>query len=129
MLSTSKAVAFVSVTDLDRARAFYEGLLGLKVLSQGPFALNCEAGGVAVMITKVPAVTPQTFTVLGFEVEDIGAMVDGLAARGVVFEHYPYFAPDQDARGVWTAPSGTLVAWFKDPDGNLLSVSTSKTAS
>jgi catechol 2,3-dioxygenase-like lactoylglutathione lyase family enzyme len=121
MLSTSKAVAFASVTDLDRARAFYEGVLGLTVQSQGPFALTCEAGGVSVMITKVEALTPQSFTVLGFEVEDMHAVVDGLAARGVAFERYPYF--DQDPRGVWTAPSGTLVAWFKDPDGNLLSVS------
>jgi catechol 2,3-dioxygenase-like lactoylglutathione lyase family enzyme len=124
MLGSAKAVAFASVTDLDRARAFYEGVLGLKVLSQGAFALMCEAGGVSVRITKVETLTPQSFTVVGFEVEDIGAMVQGLAARGVVFEHYPFFGSAQDAHGIWTAPSGSLVAWFQDPDGNLLSIST-----
>ena len=124
MLGSAKAVAFASVTDLDRARAFYEDVLGLTVLSQGAFALMCEAGGVSVRITKVEALTPQSFTVLGFEVEEIGSVVEALAARGVVFERYPFFGSAQDARGVWTAPSGSLVAWFKDPDDNLLSIST-----
>jgi hypothetical protein len=82
----------------------------------------CEAGGVKVRLSKVPAVVPHPFTVLGFDVEDIDAVVEGLAARGVTFERYPFFGPAQDARGVWTAPGGALVAWFKDPDGNLLSV-------
>jgi catechol 2,3-dioxygenase-like lactoylglutathione lyase family enzyme len=122
MLGSSKAVAFASVTDLDRARAFYEGVLGLQVLSQDVFALMCEAGGVKVRLSKVPAVVPHPFTVLGFDVEDIDAVVEGLTARGVAFERYPFFGPAQDARGVWTAPGGALVAWFKDPDGNLLSV-------
>jgi catechol 2,3-dioxygenase-like lactoylglutathione lyase family enzyme len=122
MLGSSRAVAFASVTDLDRARTFYEGVLGLRVLSQDVFALTCEAGGVKVRLSKVPAVTPHPFTVLGFDVENIDAVVDGLTARGVAFEHYPFFGPAQDQRGVWTAPGGSLVAWFKDPDGNLLSV-------
>ena len=123
MLGASKAVAFASTADLDRARSFYEGVLGLKVLSQDVFALMCEAGGVQVRISKVPAVIPQAFTVLGFDVEDMDAVVEGLTARGVAFERYPFFGPAQDARGIWTAPGGALVAWFKDPDGNLLSVS------
>jgi len=122
MLGSSKAVAFASTTDLDRARAFYEGVLGLTVLSQDVYALMCEAGGVHVRISKVPAVVPQAFTVLGFDVEDMDAVVGGLASRGVVFERYPFFGPAQDSRGVWTAPGGSLVAWFRDPDGNLLSV-------
>ena len=122
MLANSKAVAFASAMDLDRARAFYEGVLGLKVVEQDVFAVLCEAGGVKVRISKVPLVTPQAYTVLGFDVADIDAVVDGLTAKGVVFERYPFFGPAQDARGVWTAPSATKVAWFKDPDGNLLSV-------
>jgi catechol 2,3-dioxygenase-like lactoylglutathione lyase family enzyme len=108
--------------DLDRSRAFYEGVLGLKVLSQDIFAVLAEAGGVKVRISKAPVVIPQPFTVVGFDVEDIGAVAAGLTAKGVVFERYPFFGDAQDASGVWSAPGGTKVAWFKDPDGNLLSV-------
>ena len=122
MLANSRAVAFATVVDLDRARAFYEGVLGLTILSQDVFAVMAEAGGVTLRISKAPALIPQPFTVVGFDVEDIDAIVDGLTARGVVFERYPFFGPAQDARGVWTAPGGAKVAWFKDPDGNLLSV-------
>jgi predicted enzyme related to lactoylglutathione lyase len=124
MLGASKAVAFVNVPDLYRARAFYEGMLGLTVVSQDGFALLCEAGGVRLRISMAPMATPQPFTVAGFDVEDIDAIVTGLAARGVVFEHFPFFGPAQDDRGIWTAPDGSRVAWFKDPDGNLLSVQT-----
>jgi catechol 2,3-dioxygenase-like lactoylglutathione lyase family enzyme len=122
MLADSKAVAFVTVTDLDRARAFYEGVLGLKVLSQDVFAVMAQAGGVKLRISRAPVVVPAPYTVAGFDVEDIDAIVDGLASRGVVFERYPFFGDAQDARGVWSAPGGARVAWFKDPDGNLLSV-------
>lgn len=122
MLANSPAVAFAPVLDLDRARAFYEGVLGLTVTLQDEYAVRAEAGGVRLWITRIPAFVPQPFTVAGFNVEDIDAMVEGLAARGVGFERYPFFGDAQDARGVWTAPSGARVAWFKDPDGNLLSV-------
>ncbi|MDB5461468.1 MAG: glyoxalase/bleomycin resistance protein/dioxygenase [Caulobacteraceae bacterium] len=122
MLADSKAVAFVTVTDLDRARAFYEGVLSLKVLSQDVFAVMAQAGGVKLRISRAPVVVPAPYTVAGFDVEDIDAIVDGLASRGVVFERYPFFGDAQDARGVWSAPGGARVAWFKDPDGNLLSV-------
>ena len=122
MLANSRAVAFVTVTDLDRARAFYEGVLGLKVASQDVFAVMAEAGGVTLRISRAPAVLPAPYTVAGFDVEDIDTVVDGLAGRGVAFERYPFFGDQQDARGVWTAPGGARVAWFKDPDGNLLSV-------
>jgi catechol 2,3-dioxygenase-like lactoylglutathione lyase family enzyme len=122
VLGQSPAVAFATVMDLDRSRAFYEGVLGLKVLSQDIFAVLAEAGGVKVRISKAPVVIPQPFTVVGFDVEDIGAVAAGLTAKGVVFERYPFFGDAQDASGVWSAPGGTKVAWFKDPDGNLLSV-------
>ena len=111
------------VTDMAKARAFYEGVLGLKILSQDMFAVLAEAGGVHVRISRAPIVVPQPFTVLGFDIEDMDAVVSGLSARGVTFERYPFFGDAQDARGVWSAPGGTLVAWFKDPDGNLLSLS------
>ncbi len=124
MLADSKAVAFATVYDLDRARAFYEGVLGLKIVSQDAFAVMAEAGGVKVRISRAPVVVPQPYTVIGFDVADIDAVVAGLTAKGVVFERYPFFGDAQDARGVWDAPGGARVAWFKDPDGNLLSVQT-----
>ncbi len=123
MLGSSPAVAFVSTTDLGRARAFYEGVLGLKVLSHDGYAVLCEAGGGAQLrISNAPSVVPQPFTVAGFNVQDIDAVVDGLMAKGVAFEHFPFFGGMQDVRGVWSAPGGSKVAWFKDPEGNLLSV-------
>jgi predicted enzyme related to lactoylglutathione lyase len=122
MLADCKAVAFVNVSDLTRARAFYEGVLGLTVQEQDDYAVTAIAGGVEVRIAKAPKVDPAPFTVLGFEVDDIAVKVDGLKARGVAFERYEFFGDAQDARGVWTAPGGAKVAWFKDPDGNLLSL-------
>jgi catechol 2,3-dioxygenase-like lactoylglutathione lyase family enzyme len=122
MLRNSRAVAFVTVTDLDRARAFYEGVLDLEVVSQDVFAVMAQAGGVTLRISRAPVVVPAPYTVAGFEVDDIDAIVDGLTGRGVAFERYPFFGAAQDDRGVWTAPGGARVAWFKDPDGNLLSV-------
>jgi catechol 2,3-dioxygenase-like lactoylglutathione lyase family enzyme len=101
MLGDSRAKAFVGVADLDAGRAFYEGVLGLTIKTAGPFSVVAVAGGV--------------------EVDDVAGMARALKAKGVTFEIYPGF--DQDADGVWTAPSGTKVAWFKDPDGNLLSLS------
>lgn len=121
MLGNARAKAFVGVADLDAARAFYEGVLGLTITTASPFSVVAVAGGVEIWITKPPQVTPAAYTVLGFEVDDVSAMARALKARGVTFEVYPGF--DQDADGVWTAPSGTKVAWFKDPDGNLLSIS------
>jgi catechol 2,3-dioxygenase-like lactoylglutathione lyase family enzyme len=123
MLGGSPAVAFATVTDLGRARAFYEGVLGLKVLRHDGFAVLLEAGdGTQVRISGAPALVPQPFTVCGFNVRDIDAVVDGLMDRGVAFERFAFFGPSQDDRGLWTAPSGDKVAWFKDPEGNLLSV-------
>jgi hypothetical protein len=96
-------------------------VLGLTVISRNDFAIVARAGGVAVHITRPPQVTPAAYTALGFQVDDVSAMAVALKARGVAFETYPGFG--QDADGVWTAPSGARVGWFKDPDGNLLSIS------
>lgn len=124
MLADSPAVACVGAMDLDRARAFYEGVLGLRILAQDGFAVTAEAGGVRIRINQPPQVTPAPYTVLNFAVADIAAMVAGLAARGVQFERYAFMEDAQDETGVWTVPGGVgKVAWFRDPDGNLLSLS------
>ncbi|RAK64360.1 VOC family protein [Phenylobacterium kunshanense] len=126
MLAGCDAVAFVATTDYDRARAFYEGVLGLPVRSQDQFALVLQAKGVKLRVVKLASVTPSPHTVFGFEVADVRAMVLALKAKGVVFEIYEMFGEAQDADGVWTPPGGSgAVAWFKDPDGNLLSISCS----
>ena len=120
MLSTSKIVGFVPTRDSQRARAFYEGKLGFQFVSDDHFALVVRAGETEIRIAKLQDFTPAQYTVLGWEVQDIEAMVAWLKQRGVVFEKYPFL---QDPElGIWTAPTGTKVAWFKDPDGNVLSV-------
>ncbi len=125
MLKDCAVVAFVGVADLVRARAFYEGLLGLDIVSADDFAIEAKASGTTLRITKVPAVTPAAYTIAGFAINGIDDTVDGLAARGVMFERYAFLGAAQNAKGIWTSPSGAKVAWFKDPDGNLLSISKS----
>jgi catechol 2,3-dioxygenase-like lactoylglutathione lyase family enzyme len=123
MLSDSKLIGFVPTRDSTRAREFYEGKLGFQFVSDDPFALVMRAGKNLIRIAKVKVkdFTPAQYTVLGWEVENIEVIVKWLQERGVVFEKYP-FVPDQTL-GIWTAPNGDKVAWFKDPDGNVLSVS------
>lgn len=121
MLQSARLVAFVPTSDFEKARSFYEGVLGLKFLSQDPFALVMETIGTTVRIAKVGKFTPAQFTIFGWEVEDIENTVRSLAAKGVVFERFP--GMQHDELGLWTAPGGDRVAWFKDPDGNTLSVS------
>ncbi len=121
MLTESKMIGFVSTTDAARAQDFYEGKLGFRYVSDDSFALVMRAGQNMIRIGKANELTPALHTVLGWEVQDIEAMVAWLISRGVVFEKYP-FVQDQE-RGIWTTPSGDKVAWFKDPDGNVLSVS------
>jgi catechol 2,3-dioxygenase-like lactoylglutathione lyase family enzyme len=121
MLSSGKMAGFVLTKDYDKARAFYEGKLGFKFVSLDQFALVMNAGGNNIRISKVPDFTPLQSTVLGWAVEDIEAVVAWLAKQGVATEKYP-FVQDRE-RGIWTTPNGDKVAWFKDPDGNVLSVS------
>jgi catechol 2,3-dioxygenase-like lactoylglutathione lyase family enzyme len=121
MLASARAVAFVPSTDLGRSRTFYESVLGLPVVSADGFAVVVDGPGGLIRITDVgSALRVQPFTVLGWQVEDIAAEADELAARGVEFVRYPGL--DHDDRGVWTAPGGARVAWFHDPDGNTLSL-------
>lgn len=120
MLGSAKIVAFAPTQDAKRAREFYEGVLGLKLVSEDPFALEFDASGTMLRVTNVPKFAPQQFTVLGWDVKDITKTVAELSSKGVEFQHYGM--PGQDKRGIWTLPSGAKVAWFKDPDGNVLSV-------
>lgn len=120
MLANEKLVAFGATTNAERAAHFYGVVLGLRRRSEDAFALVFEANGVELRLQKIEALTPQPFTVLGWQVRDVNAVLDALTQRGVRAERYPML--DQDERGVWSAPSGARVAWFKDPDGNLVSV-------
>jgi len=124
MLASGKMVGFLLTKDYDQAKAFYENKLGFEFISLDQFALVMKIGGHMVRISKVPDFTPARNTVLGWEVEDIEAVVAWLKERGVALEKYP-FIQDQEL-GIWIAPTGDKVAWFKDPDGNVLSVSRHK---
>jgi catechol 2,3-dioxygenase-like lactoylglutathione lyase family enzyme len=121
MLASGKLVGFVPTTDYEKARAFYEGKLGFEFISLDQFALVVKVGGHMIRIGKMPNFTPLQGTILGWEVDDIVAVVGWLKDRGVPVEKYP-FVQDQEL-GIWTAPGGARIAWFKDPDGNILSVS------
>ncbi len=121
MLASSKIVGFVPTKDSKQARAFYEGKLGFEFISDDQFALVVKAGATMIRVAKAANFTPAPYTVMGWEVQDVVKIVDWLTARGVVFEKYP-FVQDKE-RGIWSTPDGSKVAWFKDPDGNVLSVS------
>ena len=121
MLSSGKLVGFVPTKDSVRARTFYENKLGFQFVSDDQYALVMRAGISMIRIGKGQNFTPAPYTVMGWEVQDIEAVVAWLNQRGVAFEKYP-FVQDQE-RGIWTTPGGDKVAWFKDPDGNVLSVS------
>ena len=121
VLGDATVSTFVPTLFRDAARAFYEETLGLRLVNETPFALLFEVNGTPLRVTTVQELDPQPFTLLGFDVADILGTALALAERGVVFERYDGF--DQDPRGIWHAPGGDKVAWFRDPDGNLLSIS------
>ena len=122
MLGSINIVAFVPTKDAEKARAFYEGVLGLRFVKDDGFALVLDANGIMVRVAKVPPpFTPAQFTILGWQVTEIEKVVAGLQGKGVQFERYGFL--EQDKLGIWTTPTGEKVAWFKDPDGNVLSVS------
>ena len=121
MLSTTNIIAFVPTVDPVQARAFYEGVLGLHFVKDDGFALVLDANGIMVRIAKAGDFKPAPFTILGWEVSDVAKMAGRLKENGVVFERFSFF--QQDELGIWTAPTGDKVAWFKDPDGNMLSIS------
>ena len=119
-LAGADLVAFVATTDTARARAFYEGVLGLTVIDDDGFACVVDACGTTVRITAVPERAAAAYTVLGWKVDDLDDAIDGLVARGVTFLRFD--GMEQDDRGAWTAPGGDRIAWFADPDGNTLSL-------
>ena len=120
MLATSDVIAFASTTDLGTARSFYEGTLGLTVVDENAYACVLDAHGTMLRITAVAEVSHPGYTVLGWRVTDLRRTVALLESRGVVFARYD--GVEQDADGVWTTPNGDRVAWFIDPDGNVLSL-------
>ena len=119
MIGAAPLVAFIPSVDLERSRAFYVDVLGLSLLDTNSFADVLDAAGTILRVTKVDGFTPHPFTTLGWTVADIGAEIMELTDRGVVFERFE--GMDQDELGVWQTP-GARVAWFKDPDANLLSL-------
>ncbi len=114
-------VTFLLTQNPDAALRFYRDTLGFTFLRDDGFALVFDLNGVMLRISKVPSFTPAQNTVLGWESKDIVPAMDGLLRKGVVFERYPNMG--QDERGICTFPTGDKVAWFKDPDGNVLSIS------
>lgn len=120
MLDQSRLVCFVATTDAERARAFYQGKLGLAFVEDDGQALVFDAHGTPLRIQRAGTVAPHPYTALGWEVADIAATVRALAAAGVAMARYPGLA--QDADGVWDTPEGSRVARFLDPDGNTLSI-------
>ena len=120
MLTDAPLIAFAATTDLDRSHAFYGGVLGLPHLETTGFANVYEAAGTSLRVTLVDHVAAAPYTVLGWTVGDIHAMITDLAGRGVAFERFDGL--EQDEAGVWTAPGGARIAWFRDPDGNVLSL-------
>jgi catechol 2,3-dioxygenase-like lactoylglutathione lyase family enzyme len=122
MLADSKAYSGFAVDDVEKAKEFYEGTLGLKTTTfdeeHGLIALNLD-GGRDIFVYRKEDFVPATYTILNFEVDDVDAAVDELTAKGVSFERYDGF--EQDEKGISRGP-GPQVAWFKDPAGNIFSV-------
>lgn len=122
MLEKNDIIAFVPTNNPTKAKAFYEGVLGLKFISDDGFAMVFDANGTMVRIAKSGKFTPQQFTILGWQVTKIEDVVKTMRAKGVEFLSFPGMGQGED--GIWPAPDGAAkVAWFKDPDGNTLSVS------
>ena len=121
MLDSANIVAFAATTDAERTKAFYGGVLGLRLLHEDGFALVFDANGTTLRIARVEKAFPPPYTSLGWQVADVAATVTALAARGVAFERYDGMG--QDDLGIWRPPGGGMVAWFKDPEGHLLSIS------
>jgi catechol 2,3-dioxygenase-like lactoylglutathione lyase family enzyme len=120
MLGSCPIMAFVATTDAVRAKTFYQDVLGLKFVADDGYALVFDANGTVLRVAKAKELTPAPYTVLGWKVVDIAAAMKELTGRGVTFEQFPWMKGDE--RGVFTFPGGTRVAWFKDPDGNMLSL-------
>jgi len=120
MLADKKLKAFIPTVMPEKAKSFYRDILGLKLLSEDAYALEFDANGILLRVTTVSSLKPHEFTVLGWNVPDISSLILLMNSKGIVCEKYAFLK--QDDLGIWTAPGGSKVAWFKDPDGNLLSL-------
>jgi catechol 2,3-dioxygenase-like lactoylglutathione lyase family enzyme len=120
VLAHSELIGFAATTDLSRAKLFYGDVLGLRLDGEDEFAVVFDAAGTVLRVSKVDEVIVAGYTVLGWRVADIVFAVRTLIPRGVEFQSFSWM--EQDDLGIWTAPDGARVAWFKDPDGNTLSL-------
>jgi len=127
MLETADVVAFIPSRDLDRSERFFHDVVGLTLLSRSPYASVFRSGQSSLRVTKVDEFEPQPFTVVGWVVADLRAEAAHLRVVGVGFLRYDGMGQDDDA--VWTTPNGDLIAWFHDPDGNVLSLTELATTS
>lgn len=120
MLTTAELICFIATKNPEAAKRFYADLLGLTLLEDSSSALVFDAHGTMLRIQKVQELTPGKHTALGWRVTDIRAQIQVLTSKGIRFERYERLA--QDEMGIWKAPSGAMVAWFLDSDGNGLSL-------
>ena len=120
MLSDKELKAFVPTVKPAEAKIFYRDILGLKLLSEDNYALEFDANGTLLRVIIVPELKPHAFTVLGWNVGDISSTIKSLNRKEIFCENYEFL--QQDSLGIWTSPNGSKVAWFKDPDGNILSL-------
>jgi catechol 2,3-dioxygenase-like lactoylglutathione lyase family enzyme len=120
MLGSATITVLVGTAKPDIAKTFYRETLGLKFLSEDQFAAIFEGKNLKIRVSTTPAVVPAPYAILAFDVADMEKAVDDLAAKGVIFARFGFLP--QDAKGIWSAPDGTKVAWFHDPDLNMLSL-------
>jgi catechol 2,3-dioxygenase-like lactoylglutathione lyase family enzyme len=120
MLANKKLKAFIPTVKPGEAKLFYRDILGLKLLSEDNFALEFDANGTLLRVTIVQDLKPHPFTILGWNIDNIVSVIKQLNDKNVFCERYDFLK--QDNFGVWTSPNGSKVAWFKDPDGNVLSL-------
>ena len=116
----AKPILFAATANPEQSLSFYQDVLGLQLISDQPFALVFSTAGIMLRVQKVEQVMPPPYTSLGWEVVNLAQTTSELINKGVVFERFPFL--DQDDAGIWTTPDGAQVAWFKDPDGNLISI-------
>jgi catechol 2,3-dioxygenase-like lactoylglutathione lyase family enzyme len=121
MFSVKELKAFIPTVKPDKAKSFYKNILGLKLISEDKFAMEFDANGTILRVNTVQKFKPHPFTVLGWDVDNIVSTIKSLNKKKIFCEKYDFL--EQDELGIWTAPGGTKVAWFKDPDGNILSLS------
>jgi len=120
MLADKKLKAFIPTVHPAKAKSFYRDVLGLELLSEDKFALEFNANGTLLRVITVQELTAHPFTALGWNVDDIVETIKALNKKNIFCEKYGFF--EQDDLGIWISPNGSKVAWFKDVDGNILSL-------